>query len=319
MRRVFGTRRGLFNKSSGSVPVATLPRIGPFASLPITPVSSTSNVTMNSNLPGTSRTSPRIANTFSITPGGFTLFPDTGTSNALFIWCNKYVHPQGSRIYADGFQGEDPDITCGFSQGGPGGSGASGGGGGAIAAACSGANGGDGGSGANGNDGGGADGCCGQGGPGGIGNAAAGAAYATGYAWPQGSAGQTSGGAIAGGGGPGYGGGGTGGDAVGGCSLSAGSGGGAGGGLICIVGNEAVWDSLGGAVSAAGGLGGTSPYGFGEPGADGGLGVVYLAFKKWNSAAAVSFVGNINVFEINHAGTTLTLRPDYQLATWNNL
>jgi hypothetical protein len=308
-----------YRKVPTSSAAPELPRVGPFATQPITLVSSTSNVTMNSLLDLTSRTSPRIANTFSITPGGFELYPDTSNSDALFIWCNKYVHPLGSTIRANGADGEDPAITCGFSQGGPGGAGGSGGGGGAIAAACAGANGGNGGSALNGGDGGSADGCCGQGGPGGNGTAFANFAYAAGYAWPSGSDGSTSGGASAGGGGGGYGGGGAGGDAVGGCSLAAGSGGGGGGGLICIFGNEAVWDAGGGSVNVSGGQGGQNPYGFGEVGGNGGDGVIYLGFKKWNSAAAIAFVGNVSVFEINHAGTVLTLRTDYHSATWNNL
>jgi hypothetical protein len=310
-------RSFLKRTSTGTSSPALLPQVGPFASLASTPVTSVPNRTVSGGefVATNSRASPMKYNTLTIQASS-ELDVDWSTSNTsqAFIWANIIILNQGAQVNARGENGSEPqNFCCSTAQGGDGGRGGSGGGGGGATNFGL-ALGGNGGSGGNGDGGQGLFGSAG-----GVGGGGYGSGYNTGYSYGNGSDGTTNSGSTSGAGGNGFGGGGSGGNATEPCcvgSPTAGGGGGGGGGLIVLVCNWFQPDLCGCGVSASGGLG-SAPFGAGDPGGDGGAGVVWIATKRFDPSAGVGIGvnGTFSFFEITTANTLVarTLAD-----SWNN-
>lgn len=292
-----------------------LPRVGPFASLAATPVSSLSDRTIVSaeDVTTNSRTSPLKYKTLTF-PASSTLEVNWSalSTSQIFIWSNVLILGQGAQISANGEAGGDAvNLCCTFVVGGAGGRGGSGGGGGGATGSAF-AMGGDGGTGVSGSDG---ESRLGQtGGPGGTGY---GTGYNGGYSYGSGGDGTTTGGAMLGAGGNGFGGGGAGGSGGGCCGNVAGGGGGGGGGLIVLVCNWFQPDVCACGINTSGGLGGFGLGSGGDQGGNGGDGVIWVATKRFDPGAGIglAFNGNASFFEIT-AANTLVART---LAdSWNN-
>lgn len=315
-----------------------LPRIesssGPFSGHAPVPVSSTSNLTLNTSTVfyTTSYTSPLIANTLTLTsPGAI-----AADNYNIWVWCNAINVVDGTAIVATepgtqpAMAGGNGFASCGPpGYGGNGGDGASGaGGGGALS---------DSGStnpapgsligstGATGE-------FSGCGATPGVGGAGSGSTYIAGcpFTFPIGGtgiSGTPTGPWGAGGQGAG----------IGGVSClvgAGGGGGGGGGGLLVVVCNEVInfgGYAVGGPSGASGGTGFEIPY----PAEGGSGGVIAIFAKKYPGLSAGHFQvyggpstdcggqsggsGNITIYEVSHDGKSILSAHTNVTDSWNNL
>lgn len=303
----------LMSKKSISQPVAILPKVGPFENLASVPISGLSNLTLNGgDISSSTYSNPFKYNSFTISEGDNSVNPTAAW--AFFAWTNHFFINFDATLSARGGNGRDGGSVC--EVGGNGGSGGTGGGGGGAfynpCCGCGGANGGAGGDIDNpeGHSG------DGFGASGGFGGSGFGQIWAGAYDWPDGDASES--GRV---GGPGFGGGGDGGQAFPSseCCVAVPSGGGGGGGggkLICIVTNYTTFNNLSSAIDVSGGLGG-NPLESGTLGSNGGNGSIIIMTRQWSNPPT-TIIGNIEVWEINHAGNGITRRLDYASASWDN-